>query len=107
MILDSWEILDISNDLIIFTRFITTSNTGKSSAIIVGIEQKRWRYKIRYISNYSKEGNLIYRDLSVYESWSLGFAKTKELAMLYADLKAIEMGYKIKDPLSMTDYPIY
>lgn len=111
MILSEWEVLDINNGdkkIIAFRRTVTISKYGyESSAILVHKIPEKWGYKIRFISNYIENDSIVDRDLSSCDSWILGVAETKEIAMLYADLMAIELGYKIKKPLITADYPIY
>jgi len=102
MILSKWEEVKIKNNqdsYSIFRRFIFISKFNyKSSAIIIYKDYINWNYKIRFISNY-KEEDFVVRDLSECDSWSIGLAETREVAMLYADLMAIEMGYDIESPL--------
>lgn len=102
MILSNWEEIRVEHNGNIystFRRFVFISKFNyKSSAIIVHKDYKNWNYKIRFISNYKEQGSIV-RNLSEYDSWTLGTAESKEVAMLYADLIAIEMGYEIENPL--------
>ena len=102
MILSKWEEIEVGGtgfEYPIYVRFIFISKLKyKSSAAMIYENSKSWSYKIRYISNY-KEEEFVARDMSEIDSWVIGTAKTKEIAMLHADLMAIDMGYDLENPL--------
>ena len=103
MILSKWEEIKVGGTGFkhpVYVRFIFISKLNyKSSVVMIYENYKSWSYKIRYISNY-KEEEFVARDMSEIDSWIIGTAKTKEIAMLHADLTAIDMGYNIENPLT-------